>query len=157
MKQKTCSKNTGNPSWIEVSKRIAFLIDFHKMTVSVLKSHFSKQKSNIVSYRIYKSFRNNSFRNELCDLCKIEYRHFLNIFWIFWINMLPSKKIVSEQMKVTLCRELAKPSWKGLNCTIDPWKKKSAISRQVCTTQWNYCINLLRETTEAAAWGLQLY
>ena len=124
MKQKTCSKNTGNPSWIEVSKRIAFLIDFHKMTVSVLKSHFSKQKSNIVSYRIYKSFRNNSFRNELCDLCKIEYRHFLNIFWIFWINMLPSKKIVSEQMKVTLCRELAKPSWKGLNCTIDPWKKK---------------------------------
>ena len=103
IKQKTCSKNPGNPSGIEVSKTLTFLTDFHKMTVSVLKSHFSKQKpTNIVSYRIYESFRNNSFRNELCDLCNIEYRHFLNIFWIFWINMLLSKKIVSEQMKVTL-------------------------------------------------------
>ena len=83
VKQKTCSKNPGNPSWIEVSKTVTFLTDFHKMTVSFLKSHFSKQKPNIVSYRIYKSFRNNSFRNELCDLCNIEYGHFLNIFWIF--------------------------------------------------------------------------
>ena len=61
--------------------------DFHKMTVSVLISHFPKQKPNIVSYRSHKRFCNSSFRTELdnellkYDLCNIEYQHFLNIFF----------------------------------------------------------------------------
>ena len=47
-------------------------------------THFLKQKPNIVSYRSYKRFCNNSFRtepdNELLkyDLCNIEYQHFLS-------------------------------------------------------------------------------
>ena len=95
VKQKTCYKNPENPSCIDLiltNSHRSFqntnvfetgLSDFHKMTVSVLKSHFPKQKPNIVSYRSYKRFRNNSFRTELdneslkCDLCSIEYQHFL--------------------------------------------------------------------------------
>ena len=91
VKQKTCYKNPENPSCIDLiltNSHRSFqntnvfetgLSDFHKMTVSVLKSHFPKQKPNIVSYRSYKRFRNNSFRTELdnellkYDLCNIEY------------------------------------------------------------------------------------
>ena len=65
--------------------------------------------------------------------------------------MLLSKKIVSEQMKVTLCPELSKAIMKRSKLHNRSLEEKSATSRQVCTTQWNYCINLLRETTEAAA------
>ena len=60
---------------------------FIKMTVSVLQSHFPKQKRNIVSYRSCKRFRNNSFRTEVdnellkYDLCSIKYQRFLSIFF----------------------------------------------------------------------------
>ena len=101
VKQKACYKNLENPSWIDLiitnshrsfQNTIVFktgLFDFHKMTVSVLKSHSPKQKPNIVSYCSYERFRNNSFRtgldNELLkyDLYNIEYQYFLNSFWIF--------------------------------------------------------------------------
>ena len=74
-KQKSCYKNPENLSCIDLILRNCCrsfqnthvfekrLSDFHKMTVSVLKSHFPKQK--ITSYRSYKRFSNNSFRTEL--------------------------------------------------------------------------------------------
>ena len=96
VKQKTCYKNPENPSCIDLiltNSHRSFqntnvfetgLSDFHKMTVSVLKSHFPKQKPNIFSYRNFKRFRNNSFRAELdnellkYDLCNIEFLDILN-------------------------------------------------------------------------------
>ena len=60
-KQKSCYKNPENLSCIDLilrNCRRSFqnthvfekgLSDFHKMTVSVLKSHFPKQKTNITS------------------------------------------------------------------------------------------------------------
>ena len=114
VKQKTCYKNPENPSCIDLiltNSHRSFqntnvfetgLSDFHKMTVSVLKSHFPKQKPNIVSYRSYKRFRNNSFRTELdnellkYDLCNIEYQHFLNIFLDILNKHAPIKKKVYQ-------------------------------------------------------------
>ena len=99
VKQKTCYKNPENPSCLDLiltNNHRSFqntnvfetgLSSFHKMTVSILKSHFPKQKPNTVSYRRSKRFCNNSFRTELdnellkYDLCSIEYQHFLNIFF----------------------------------------------------------------------------
>ena len=96
VKQKTCYKNPDNLSWIDLILRNCHrsfqninvfetrLSDFHEKTVCVLKSHFPKLKPNIISYRSYKRFRNNSFRIELdnellkYDFCNIEYQHFLN-------------------------------------------------------------------------------
>ena len=83
------------------------LSDFHEMTVSVLKSHFPKQKPNIVSYRSYKRFRNNSFRTELdnellkYDLCNTGYQHFLKIFLDILNKHAPIKRSISEQISVT--------------------------------------------------------
>ena len=94
VKQKACFKNPDNPSCIHLilsnchksfQNTNVFetgLLDFHKMTASVLKSKLPMKKPNIVSYRSYKRFRNNSCRTELdnellkYDLCNVEYKHF---------------------------------------------------------------------------------
>ena len=81
-KQKSRYKSPGNPSCRDLiltnchrSFQNTFFLtglsDFHKMTVSVLKSHFLKQKHNIVSYRTYKRFHNNSCRTELSNVFQI--------------------------------------------------------------------------------------
>ena len=41
------------------------LSDFHKMTVTVLRSHLNKLGPKIIHYRDYKSFSNDVFRSEL--------------------------------------------------------------------------------------------
>ena len=43
------------------------LSDFHKMTVSVLKSSFAKQKPRILNYRNYKFFNNTLFRDQVLN------------------------------------------------------------------------------------------
>ena len=43
----------------------AGLSGFHKLTLTVLKTHFPRLKPNIVSYRDYKGFVNDYFRSEL--------------------------------------------------------------------------------------------
>ena len=70
IKQPTCFKNPENPSCIDLilaNKPRSFqstcvietgLSDFHRMTVSVLKSHFCKLPPKIVTYRDFKRFEN---------------------------------------------------------------------------------------------------
>ena len=41
------------------------LSDFHKLTLTVLKTHFPRLKPNIVNYRDFKGFVNDYFRSEL--------------------------------------------------------------------------------------------
>ena len=41
--------------------------DFHKMTVSVMKIFFKKQKPNVIYYRDYKKFSNNQSRADFVD------------------------------------------------------------------------------------------
>ena len=48
---------TNFPKWIQHTQTIETgLSDFHKLTVTVLKTHFPKLKQNIVNYRHYKGF-----------------------------------------------------------------------------------------------------
>ena len=75
--QKTCFKNRGNPSCIDlilINCSPSFqntgvfktgLPDSHKITFTVLKQYYPKQKPKVVFYRKYKNFRNDLFRSEL--------------------------------------------------------------------------------------------
>ena len=75
--QRTYFKNPENPSCIDLiltncSRSFqntgafeAGLSDFHKLTFTVLKQYYPKQKPTVVFYRKYKNFRNNLFRSEL--------------------------------------------------------------------------------------------
>ena len=80
IKESTCFKNPQNPSCIDLilsnhPRSFQFsqvletgLSDFHKMTLTVLKMFYQKPKPNIITYRDYKNFSNNEFRNECIDL-----------------------------------------------------------------------------------------
>ena len=83
VKQPTCFKNSENPICIDLiltnnplSFKTTYVIetglsDFHKMTVAVMKMHFPKMKPQVVSYREYKDFHNETFLDSL--------RHELNV------------------------------------------------------------------------------
>ena len=43
------------------------LSNFHKLTFTVLKAYFQKQKPKVIKYRSYKKFDNNLFRNDLLN------------------------------------------------------------------------------------------
>ena len=70
----TCLKSPKNPSCIDLmltNKQERFLkaktvetglSDFHKIVVSVFKTSFKKQKPKIVTYRDYRRFDNEKFR-----------------------------------------------------------------------------------------------
>ena len=77
VKEPTCSKNVENPSCIDLiltNKPLYFqttkaietdLSDFHRLTITIMKSTFRKQEPNIFNYRNYKVFNNRNFRNDL--------------------------------------------------------------------------------------------
>ena len=76
MKQKTCFKNPEKPFCIDrllvahgVFKTLMSLkrdsSDFGKLTFTVLKQYFPKQKSKVLLHRQYKNFRYDLFRSDL--------------------------------------------------------------------------------------------
>ena len=89
VKEPTCFKNTKTPTCIDLiltNKPSYFqtttvietgVSDFHKLTVTVLKSSFRKQEPKIFSYRNYKKFNNENFRYDL--LCEIGKKGFHDI------------------------------------------------------------------------------
>ena len=79
IKGPTCYKNPDKPSCIDLilsNRSKSFhsshivetgISDFHKMTVSVMKIFFKKQKPNVIYYRDYKKFSNDQFRADFVD------------------------------------------------------------------------------------------
>ena len=96
--QKTCFKNPENPLCIDLILTNCLwsfqntgvfetgLSDFHKLTFTVLKQYYPKQKPKVVFYQKYKNFRNDLFRSELenelsnYDRDHMEYDIFLGTF-----------------------------------------------------------------------------
>ena len=83
-KEPTCFKNPNNPSCIDLfltntirsfQETQVFetgLSDFHKLVVTVLKSTFPKSPPKVITYRSYKSFSNDLFRDDLNSLLSKE-------------------------------------------------------------------------------------
>ena len=75
----TCQKNPTNPSCVNLIRKnkprslqnsCTFetrLSDFHKMTLTVLKSFFAKSKPIDLNYRNYKVFNNTLFRDQVLN------------------------------------------------------------------------------------------
>ena len=73
MKERTCYKSPGNPSYINLfrtSRPKTFqctttietdIFDFHKLVVTVLKIFYKKQRPKIINYRSYKNLRATTF------------------------------------------------------------------------------------------------
>ena len=95
IKEPTCFKNPENPTCIDLiltNKPLSFkntyvietgLSDFHKMIVAVMKMHFHKMKPQVVSYRKYKDFHNETFLDSLRHELNVQ-GQFLNEKELFW-------------------------------------------------------------------------
>ena len=85
IKDKTCFKNPYNLSCIELfimNRPKSFqnstliktgLSDFHKMSLTVMKVFYKKQRPKIVRYRNYRNFDNDLFINEVKNSIEQEY------------------------------------------------------------------------------------
>ena len=83
IKEPTCFQNPDNPTCTDLiltNKSPSFkstyvieteLSDFYKMIVAVMKMHFPKMKPQVVSYRKYKEFHNETFLDSI--------RHEINV------------------------------------------------------------------------------
>ena len=86
----TCYKNYINPTCIDLmlTNRMTYfqntrtietgLSDFHKMTVTVMKTSFKKHPSKVISYRDYEGFSNTPTRNlNICSSKEIFIVHLM--------------------------------------------------------------------------------
>ena len=116
IKEPTCHKNPQNPSCIELiltNSPYSFqnscaietgLSDFHKMTVTVMKTTYEKLKPRITNYRDYKNFCNDTFRQKLLEKLATEnintncsgLEKFLQIYGNTLNNLAPCKKKYSR-------------------------------------------------------------
>ena len=88
IKQPTCYKNLSHPKCIDLiltnvprSFQTIYVIetrlsDFHLMTLTVMRKNFKKLKPRVISYRSYKPFSNEFFRE--CLLGKLSQQTFVN-------------------------------------------------------------------------------
>ena len=77
IKVPTCFKNPENPKCIDLMLTSSYrsfqtscaietgLSDFHKMIVTVMKACFQKQKPKVITYRDYKNFSENDYRQQI--------------------------------------------------------------------------------------------
>ena len=77
IKVPTCFKNPENPKCIDLMLTSSYrsfqnscaietgLSDFHKMIVTVMKEYFQKQKPKVITYRDYKNFSENDYRQQI--------------------------------------------------------------------------------------------
>ena len=165
IKEPTCYKNPINPSSIDLmltnrhrsfhnSKTIETgLSDFHKMTVTVLKTFLQKKSPILVRYRSYKDFEDIAFRNELkqelgkLDMEKIDYKMFHNTFMFILEKHAPSKKIYMRAnnapfMNKTLSKEIMTRSRLRNKYNRNPTEENLIAYKK----QRNYCVKLSRKT-----------
>ena len=100
IREPTCFKNCNNPTCIDLmltnrdkhfqnsSTIETGLSDFHKMTITVLKTTFQKLSPTLINYRNYSKFNIENFKLELsnellinCDLNNITYEKFMDVFF----------------------------------------------------------------------------
>ena len=120
IKESTCYKNPGNPSSIDLiltNSPRSFqcscvvetgLSDFHKMTVTVMKTTFQRMPAKIRNYRDYRHFDINTFRESILyklakeSVSNTDLTKFIEICLKTLNNYAPSKKSIIVVIKCNL-------------------------------------------------------
>ena len=82
------------------------LSDFHKMTVTVMKTTFEKLKPNIIHYRGYRKFSNDKFREILIfclstEIIEVDCNGMGTLYYVRpWMNLHNRRKSIPEE---TIC------------------------------------------------------
>lgn len=164
VKVPTCFKNPENPSCIDLiltNKPRCFqnttviesgLSDFHKFTVTVMKTHFPKQSPKVINYRNYKYYVNENFRNDFLSEIRqhntndMDCQLFEEIFLKTLDTHAPLKKRYvrandAPYMNSTLRKAIMYRS-KLRNKFL---KTRTEISRKEYIKHRNYCVTLFRK------------
>ena len=166
IKGPTCFKNSTNPTAIDLiltNSRNSFcnsccietgLSDFHKMTITVLKTHFQKQKPKVKSYRDYKSFSNNDFRDFVLHECDklhepASLKSFLDICHTALNKSAPLKqKYVRANNSPFINKEVKKGIMTRTRLHNRFLKNKTHENRIAYKKQRNTCLTLVRKAKQ---------
>ena len=158
VKDKTCFKSTENPSCIDLyltNSQKSFqntlvvstgISDFHKMVLTVLKVKIEKQKSQKLTYRDYKNYDDDNFKNDLAiqfgkssSTCE----SFENIFLEVLENHAPKKtKYIRANQVPYMTKALRKAIMKRSELQSKFFKNKSYQNMINYKKQRNFCNRL---------------
>ena len=163
VKVPTCYKSITNPSCIDLiitNRKHCFqntsaveigLSDFHKLVVTVLKAHYQKAKPKIITYRNYKNFNRDIFRQDLdLSLSKMsnttfEYSHFENIFMNTLNNYAPSKqKYIRANESCFMNKTLKKAVMQRTKLKNKYLRNNTTENKLEYKKQRNFCVKLFK-------------
>ena len=127
------------------------LSDFHKMTISVMKIFYKKQKPNIIRYRNYKNFNNELFVNDVEELTSkynepLKFESFNNIVDKILEKHAPMKKrFVRANQAPFVNKKISKKIMKRSRLRNKFLHSKSDIDRKAYNKQCNICVTLIRQ------------
>ena len=162
--QPTCYKNPHNPSSIDVmltNRKRNFcnsitietgLSDYHKLTISVLKTYFKKKPPVRLNYRKYSTFNETSFRHDLLENLQnlpkdlLNYDTFHDIFLTTLDKHAPIKqKFVRGNNAPFMNKTLSKAFMTRTRLKNKYNSNPSLYNRKKYTAYRNYCVKLLRK------------
>ena len=158
----TCFKNPHSPSSIDVmltNRKHSFqnsmvietgLSDYHKMTISILKTFFKKKMPVKINYRSYKNFIQDDFRNDLsialqiCNQQTMGYENFNHIFLEVLDSRAPSKqRVVRGNNQPFMNKTLSKAFMNRSKLKNVYNKDPSELNKTNYKKQRNFCVGLL--------------
>ena len=168
VKQNNCFKNPDKPKCIDLiltncphsfQNTDTFetgLSDFHKLTFTVRKKYFPKQKPKVVIHRQYKNFRNDYFRIELenallkYDFNNIDYDNFIETFLTALDKHAPiKKKYLRANHANFMTQQLRKAIMKRSKLRNDFLKDRNDDSQSPYRKQRNLCVTLFAQSQKA--------
>ena len=164
IKKPTCYKNPKNPSSIDVmltNKKSSFqnsttietgLSDWHKMTVTVLKTSYKKQDPLTINYRNYNRFNEETFRDDLrrqlevFDTETITLDQFNDIFkaTLNWHAPM-KKKIIRGNNAPFMNKALSKAFMHRSKLRNKFYKNPTDENEKLYKKHRNYCVGLLKK------------
>ena len=134
--------------------------DFHKLTFTVLKQHFPKQKPRIVIHQQYKYFRNDYVRIELenallkYECNNIDYDNFIKTFLTVLEKHAPvKKKYLRANHANFVTKQLRKAAMKRYNN--DFLKDRNDASQSAHIKQRTLCLTVLQKAKKQYFWTLE--
>ena len=168
IKEPTCFKSLDNPSCIDLiitNRYNSFqhtqiletgLSDFHKLTVTVLKTTLKKRQPKIVKYRDYKKFSQVKFRDELDEavnnpnVVSGSNDKFVETFMGVFNKHAPLKsKVLRANDNAFMTKELRKAIMVRSKLRNVLNNKKTLSANLAYKKQRNFCTALLRRTKRA--------
>ena len=162
LKKPTCFKKPDNPTCIDpilANRQKRFqnstiietgLSDFHKLTVTVLKSYFKKLKPKTIIYRDFKNFSNLQFRTELVkelnenNVGASQFELFQSISLGFLNKLAPSKKkILRNDQSSFITEEVRKAIMTRSRLRNKFLKTESQECKQAYNKQRNLCVTMV--------------